>query len=89
MFFVLELIVKPGADIFVHRFQFDENQGKAVDEADQVGPPVNAERERPGSSTPERRESGCFLHCGSRSPGPARVLSRCLVPAIRQGPRPG
>ena len=40
MLLVLELIVKPGADILVHRFQFDENQGKAVDEADQVGPPV-------------------------------------------------
>jgi len=40
MLFVLELIVKPGADILVHRFQFDENQGKAVDEADQVGPPI-------------------------------------------------
>ena len=37
---VAQIAVKAGADVFVHRLQFDEHQGQAVDETHQVGAAV-------------------------------------------------
>lgn len=35
-----EVVVEPGADVLVNRFQLDEDDGQAVDEADEIGAPV-------------------------------------------------
>ena len=45
---IAQVIVETGADVLVDRFQFDEDQGQAVDETDQIGAAVIARRAQAG-----------------------------------------
>ena len=43
-----QIAVKTGTDVFVHRLEFNQHQGQAVDKTHQVGPAVVVGRAQPG-----------------------------------------